>query len=560
MRHWWLMISSAAVLAAAFPARGDLAVGDLNGDGFVNVLDVALDRGLGGDGVSARGFMEAVIFDPSDLTIAPGEQATLLVIFDSGEEPIFGYSLDVDVSALSGATGTLAPVPAASGFGGASNVIEGAGATLDPFFSVIQSSPDGGLFVSANTSDASAVESVPGVNDVFAEIVLESPAGASGAFEISLGPGSAIADAAGLPIEFLRSVATITVEQSADGPTRYEEGDLDGGNDDFESRETFTASDPLCSYLSGKLEPVAYEGRAPDTYLFLFDKDDNVVCEDDNSSTKGNGKASACFGVAPIPDDDGDAATVRIGLTGRPDGVDGAFNGLFFNAPHAQLGEAEVCVVYYDGHGAEIGSDVYVARFVTGAEAFRINYVVPEGTATVDVIVDNTTERFDLGSDVDFYQIEGLEPLCDYAIALVGGVRDDCSPTDLALAWFDKHGDRVDPVAQGQALTVISDVNGRIRLAVSGVGDGDFDGLLDESAEIPARNVGTPGVEFPPVHDVIGCYTLKIDWNKHAPTTPDGRPLEGVALQLSTGDLNLDGGVDIVDLSIVLNNWGWTAP
>jgi hypothetical protein len=539
-------------------ASAELPVGDLNGDGRVNVLDVAIERGLSGGEASARGFMEAILFETPEITVAAGEQASLRVLFDSSEEPIFGYSLDVDVTALSGATGTLAPLAAASNFGGANNIIVGAGAMLDPLFSVIQGAPDGGLFVSANTSDGSVVESVPGVNDVFAEVVFEAPADAAGMFELSFGPGTAIADAAGQPIEFLRGTATIIVESAAGGVTRYEQGDLQGGNDVFDDREVFTASDPLCSYLSGKLEASEVDGRAPDTYLFLFDKDDNVVCEDDDSSTKGNGKASACFGVAPIADGDSDAATVRIGLTGRPDGVDGAFNGLFFNAAHGQLGEAEVCVTYFDDHGDVIDTDTYLARFVTGAEAFRINYVVPDRTALVDVEVDNTVERFEVGRDVDYYQIEGLEPLCDYAIGFVGGVTGDCSPTELTLGWFDKHGNRVDPVAEDGSLAVISDVNGRVRLAVSGARDGDFDGLIDEPT--PPRNVGTPGVELPPVHGVIGCYTLKIDWNKHRPTAPSGRPLEGVALQMATGDVNLDGGVDIVDLAVVLNNWGWAAP
>jgi len=336
-------------------------------------------------------------------------------------------------------------------------------------------------------------------------------------------------------------------------------------NDTFEDREIVAVNDDICFYLSGKLDANEFPGRYPDTYLFMFDKDDNVVCEDDNSSTKGNGKASACFGVAPIPNGDDDDATIRLGVTGRPDGVDNMFNGLFFNAPHGQFGEAEVCVTYYDDAGDVIDTDIYLCTFVTGAEAFRINYVVPEGTATVDVEIDNTTETFDIYNDVDFYQLEGLEPACDYAITVIGGVQKDCTPNCAILGWWNKQGEQVLPVATGHptaSLAVISDANGRVIFSVSGQGDNDFDGLLDETYE--ARNVETPPVELPPVHGCGTCYTIKVEWNKHVPDgTPGGNgsgDSSETMLMLSNGDLNLDGGVDVVDLAIILNNWGWTAP
>ena len=339
-------------------------------------------------------------------------------------------------------------------------------------------------------------------------------------------------------------------------------------NDTFETREIVDVNDPFCFYLSGKLNANEFPGRYPDTYLFMFDKQDNVVCEDDNSSTKGNGKASACFGVAPIANGDDDGATVRLGVTGRADGVDNMFNGLFFNAPHEQFGEAEVCVTYYDEGGSVIDTDIYLCTFVTGAEAFRINYVVPEGTATVDVEIDNTTETFDIYNDVDFYQLEGLEAACDYAITVIGGVQKDCTPNCAILGWWNKNGEQVLPVATGApaaSLAVISDANGRVRFSVSGAGDENFDGLLDDVEGYESdRNIGTPPVELPPVHGCGTCYTVKVEWNKHVPDdggngeTPGGE--NDTMVLLSNGDLNLDGGVDVVDLSLLLNNWGWTAP
>ncbi len=343
------------------------------------------------------------------------------------------------------------------------------------------------------------------------------------------------------------------------------------GNNSFDVREVISIMDDRCFYLSGKLHANLDEGRFPDTYLFMFDKDDNVVCEDDNSSTKGNGKASACFDVAPIPNGDDANATVRLGVTGRPDGVDGMFNGLFFNAPHEQLGEAEVCVTYYDDGGGVIDSDIYTVTFVTGAEAFRINYVVPDGTVSVDVEIDNTTERFEVCNDVDFYELDGFEEACDYAITVIGGMTEDCEPNCAVLGWYDKNGNLVDPSSNNPGwddhpmaqLSVISDANGRIRFAVSGYGDDDFDGFRDHGSD-GERSIGTPGYDPPNVHGCCTCYTIKVEWNKHVPdgggSGSEGGDDDDVTLLLSNGDLNLDGGVDVIDLAIMLNNWGWTAP
>ena len=91
------------------------------------------------------------------------------------------------------------------------------------------------------------------------------------------------------------------------------------------------------------------------------------------------------------------------------------------------------------------------------------------------------------------------------------------------------------------------------------LGDEDFDGFNDHS--IGERNVGTPGYEAPDVHGCCTCYTVKVEWNKYIDVEPcEGENGSPTALQLANGDLNLDGGVDVVDLAIMINNWGWTAP
>jgi len=341
-----------------------------------------------------------------------------------------------------------------------------------------------------------------------------------------------------------------------------EHGDMgDGNNDDYGNREPVNCD---CTYVTGKLEKREAPNCEPDTYLFLWDKDDNIVAQDNDSSSLGNGKASAVYGAVPIANGDSPGGTVRIGLTGRPDGIDGHFNGLFFNAAHQQIGEATVYVTYYDGMGVMLGMDSYVADFKTGLDAFRINYEVPFGTETVDVEVDNTTDRQVYMGDVDFYELDCFPAACDVRIKVVGGMDYDCETIPLVLGWYDKNGNLVECFTETTEdgfvfMDVISDANGRVRLAVSGEGDCNFNGILDEHEGVvtSARSVETPCVELPWYHGVSGVYVFCWQVIKHDGTEGGGDEGAGEQLlMLRNGDLNVDGLVDVIDLSIMFNNWG----
>jgi hypothetical protein len=332
--------------------------------------------------------------------------------------------------------------------------------------------------------------------------------------------------------------------------------------------------------ITGKLEPRAFPACEPDTYLVLFDKPGEVIRQDDNSSTEGNGWASAFFdvgfGTGLIANGDG-TFSIRIGVTGRPDGFDGKFNGLFMNAPHRQLGGFCVTVTFQDGAGEPLedsqlpdGSpianpQVYCDEFITGAEAFRINYTLPVGTVTVDVVVDNVVGTEPVGGDVDFYCVENLVPFCEYCVVQVGGLTDDCTPTCTAIGWLDKDG-VVIGVAEGGGFVpeytvfcpVIADTNGRVNIAISGAGDQDFDGLLDALERAPAE---CP--ESPPFHEKIGCYTLIFEVvTPHGDDPGDGQSGgETAAMEqaLDHGDINMDGLTDTADLGLLLNWFGWSA-
>ncbi len=333
--------------------------------------------------------------------------------------------------------------------------------------------------------------------------------------------------------------------------------------------------------ITGKLEAREFPACEPDTYLVLFDKPGEMIRQDDNSSTEGNGWASAFFdvmaGTGLVANGDG-TSSIRIGVTGRPDGFDGKFNGLFMNAPHRQLGGFCVTVTFKDGAGDPledaqlpdgspiVNAQVYCDEFVTGAEAFRINYTLPVGTVKVDVVVDNVIGTQRVGGDVDYYCVENLVPYCEYCVVQVGGLTDDCLPTCTAIGWVDKEGEPI-LVAEGGGLIpeyttlcpVVADANGRATIVVSGAGDLDFDGLLDALVRAPAQCPETP-----PFHEKIGCYTLIFEVvTPHGDDPGDGQSGDEMAAMeqaLTHGDINMDGVTNTSDLGLLLNHYGWSAP
>jgi|GEM_PF-2494608 len=341
-------------------------------------------------------------------------------------------------------------------------------------------------------------------------------------------------------------------------------------NDRFIDRTWINLDNNDCGAISGKLEVRELPGTEPDTFLVAYDKQDRVIASDDDSSTLGNGKASALW-LEPIDHGDG-SRSIRLGVTGRPDGVDGRPNGLFFNAPHGQLGGFRVEVRYVDESGlpvldeceepivdaAGVGTDRPL-RFVTGAELFRLNFFPPEGAVMAHVEIDNTVGREEIANDVDHFAFAGLPPLCDVAVTVLGCLGADGRPDGVRLGWFSKQGELVETQASGPlggvlTLTALTDANGRVNVAITGLGDTDFDGLFDL---FPSRNVDTPEHDGPTGHGAACCYALLVETFEHEPTGPASPSVEA---QMAAGDLNLDGGVDIVDLSILINNWGWTVP
>ena len=322
-----------------------------------------------------------------------------------------------------------------------------------------------------------------------------------------------------------------------------------------------------CTLINGKLEKREVPGPQPDTWLCVFDKFGNLIASDDNDSETGNGKGSGLWsgdgdgdGWADILTANGDGTySLRLGVTGFPDGFDGDCNGFFQNAPHGQIGEFCIEIVYEDAGGGEIRTDTYVDEFVSGAEAFRLNFTAPAGSAEVHINIDNTCGMEEICMDVDYMCFSNLEPLGAYCITVVGGLDYDCNPTDTQLCWIDKNCDVIGtddesgPAPGYSQLCVIADVNGNICIAVSGGGDDDCDGYIGDIEN------GASGLV---PHGVCGTYVLQLERNPDAnqPSEPDSpHPDDDVcpeSAMATFGDVNMDGVVDAADLAKLLSNWG----
>lgn len=354
-------------------------------------------------------------------------------------------------------------------------------------------------------------------------------------------------------------------------------------NNTFDSKSLIDVTTPD-THVTGKLEKSYIPDCEPDTYMLLFGKDKVVVNHDDNSSPLGNGWASAIFDIDDSNGliDNGDGTrSLRIGLTGRADGLDGLFNGLFQNDPHNQFGEFTLTVTWTDENdvpcvspmllpddlGEVPNPQVYVDRFEIGAEAFYLNFVVPVDAVSAEIVVDNTTGFRKTCRDVDYLQLENLVPLCDYCFTQVGGVDDQCRPTDTLVGWFDKRGEIIQlsydwDLRTGYAeLCFTADSNGRACLAVTGEGDEDFDGLHDAG---PRAVVPCDQREWG--HGVCGCWTFAlrqvgVHGNGGEPMGPDDgshNDTQAIINAMIHGDINMDSVTDTADLGILLGNWGWT--
>ncbi len=177
---------------------------DLNGDGCVNVLDIARLQGLRPtvQRRAAAGSTESIEVEPLSTAMVSGGTAEVLFLIQNNTTALLGYSLDVEIEPIAGAMGTVTVDVSATNFFEVQNLITAGGAELHPDFSVIIDPGDGGVFVNAITSDNSTVLAADGINDVLAQVFFDASADACGDFVIQLGPASALADGDAFPVPF----------------------------------------------------------------------------------------------------------------------------------------------------------------------------------------------------------------------------------------------------------------------------------------------------------------------------------------------------------------------
>ena len=202
---------------------------DLNGDGVVNAVDVALWRlgrgkgnvpattGIGPNevvGTSVASTGEQIIVEGQTTFALPGRTVSVLFLIRANTTQLLSYTLDVNIVPQSDSMGTVTANVSATNFYDVRNLITAGGAMRDPFFSVIQDNGDDGVSVTTITSDLSTVQAVDNVNDVLAEVFFDVPQNALGDFTIVLASGSALVDGNAASVPFTFTPGTIRVSNS----------------------------------------------------------------------------------------------------------------------------------------------------------------------------------------------------------------------------------------------------------------------------------------------------------------------------------------------------------
>jgi hypothetical protein len=198
---------------------------DLNGDGVINALDVAL-WGLSGrsnappdvasqrDGTAPAVTGERIIVEGQTTFALPGQTVSVLFLIRDNTTPILSYTIETNAVAQAGAVGTLTANVAMTNFYDVRNLITAGGATRDPFFSFIEDNGNGGVSVTTITADLSTVQAVDNVNDVLAQVFFDVPQDALGDFTIELASGSVLVDGNAAPVPFAFTSGMIRVTNS----------------------------------------------------------------------------------------------------------------------------------------------------------------------------------------------------------------------------------------------------------------------------------------------------------------------------------------------------------
>lgn len=205
---------------------------------------------------------------------------------------------------------------------------------------------------------------------------------------------------------------------------------------------------------------------------------------------------------------------------------------------HGQSGQYEVIVNWFAAGNIFIGRTIYRTTLSNNdLDEFLLN--PPATTFDFDVIVKTLA---DYTGDVDFFQIDGLRANEQYVVSTVGLHARFDRTLDTILGEYNGAGARVgsnDDIGLSGAVpdqwwnrnsrfTIRADGAGRVRVAVTGYNDFDFDGFEDPDDDLE--------------HDEQGSYTLRV----------------AHVCAIGCADANGDCEVNFADITHVLTFFGFT--
>ncbi len=149
--------------------------------------------------------------------------------------------------------------------------------------------------------------------------------------------------------------------------------------------------------------------------------------------------------------------------------------------------------------------------------------------------------------DVDFFALTGLVPASDFEIEI-----DAASPESFRIGWYDKSGALI--LSAISNVSLISDIEGAVLLAVTGAADEDFDGFIDETSDpqglcsdykLVVRSLNNNGILLEDLN-----YDGIVD------TADLGLMIAAFGSDDFTADINGDGVVDTADLGLLISRFG----
>ncbi len=334
--------------------------------------------------------------------------------------------------------------------------------------------------------------------------------------------------------------ATSIAAPPAPGVASPEVSDLEV-NDTFDQRVVVEGSD-ACKWsgtIDGRLGD--YNALQPDTDLCVITFE---FCDDtnDDGGPFAAWGGSALFFLTPSLGQPGNWFPINVRVAGK---------GFYSRATntHSERGPVEVYIRFYDSSGSFISQEVRRGTLAGTDDQLIWSVPVPGATFDFDVIVNPLASE---NGDVDFYEVEGLRPNVDYSVRVASGMHDRDTlfglprPLDTVLGAFSSsgallatHDDICNSVGCGawnprSRLVIRSDAAGRIRFAITGYDDFNFNGIQDSPV----------GFALNAAHDETGQYSIRIDH----------------LCALGCVDNNGDCIVNFVDLNNILSRFGDSCP